>query len=255
MPIRFKITVPYLVLSIILAVAAAYIITQLVVENLQERFDKQLYESGKIASELIVSYESRLLETERLLANVQGVADAIQLNDPNRLRALTLGIIVSDQQEAVEFLDLDGNHLLSIHHRSGGNPEEYDFSSGSKTLFTEQDIVKSVLAQKSDERGDKFADFVDTNAGKFLYVAGPLRDAQGKLVGAVLVGRSLATLSLDMRSKTFAQITFYDPAGTVIYSTLPDPQNIAPETAAQTISLKISVVRNGIFRVSVSSRS
>jgi putative nucleotidyltransferase with HDIG domain len=237
-PIRIKITAPYLVLSIILAVAAAYIITQLIVENLEERFNKQLYEAGKIASELIVSYESQLLETERLLANVQGVSDAIQLHDPNSLRALTLGIILNDQQEAVEFLDLHGNHLLSIHHRPGGNPEDYDFSTGGQSEFSNLEIVQSVLAQRSDTRGDKFADLMETDLGSLLYVSGPIQDSQGNLVGVVLVGRSLAKLTVDMRSRTFAQITFYDPAGQVIYSTLPFPQAIAPEIAAQTVSFK-----------------
>src|SRR3989304_7442846 len=90
-PIRIKITIPYLILSLILAVAAAYLITQLVVENVEERFNKQLYEAGKISSELIVNYESQLLETQRLLANVEGAATAIQMNDPHTLRSLTLG--------------------------------------------------------------------------------------------------------------------------------------------------------------------
>jgi len=237
-PIRIKITVPYLILSIILAVAAAYIITQLIVENLQERFNKQLYEAGKIASELIVSYESQLLETERLLANTQGVNTAIQANDPKTLRSLTLGIIANEQQEAVEFFDLHGNHILSTRHRSGGNPEEYEFSSGGQSVFTDLDIVQNVLAQKSDARGDKFADLIDTDLGGFLYLSGPVHDSQENLVGVVLVGRSLATLAMDMHIKTFAQITFYDRAGRVVYSTLPYPQDIAPEIAAQTISFK-----------------
>jgi putative nucleotidyltransferase with HDIG domain len=43
---------------------------------------------------------------------------------------------------------------------------------------------------------------------------------------------------MDMRAKTFAQITFYDHTGRVMYSTLPFPVDIAPETAAQTISFK-----------------
>ena len=43
-PIRIKITIPYLMLSLVLAVAAAYLITQVVIENMEERFNKQLYE-------------------------------------------------------------------------------------------------------------------------------------------------------------------------------------------------------------------
>lgn len=237
-PIRIKITIPYLILSVILAAAAAYIITQLIVENVEERFNKQLYEAGKISSELSVTYESQLLETERLLANVEGVATAIQKNDPNTLRALTLGIIANDQQEAAEFLDLHGNHILSVHHRLGGNPEEYDVSSGGQSAFTSLDLVQKVLAQKNDVRGDKFADLVDTDLGEVLYVSGPIYDAQGNLAGVVLVGRSLAKLSMDMRAKTFAQITYYNQNGHVLYSTLPSPVDIPSEVAAQTISFK-----------------
>ena len=237
-PIRIKLTIPYLLLSIALAVAAAYIITQLIVENLQERFSKQIYEAGKIASELIVSYESQLLETERLLANVQGAADAIGTGDADGLRDLTLGIVANDQQDAAEFFDLSGNHVLSIRHRPGGNPEEYLFASGGLTELSEQDVVQSVLSAERDEQGDKFAAVVETDLGNFLYVSGPVRDSDGNIVGAVLVGRSLDRIAMEMRAKTFAQITFYDRSGQVIESTLPFPQSIDHETASQTTAFK-----------------
>ena len=228
-PLRIKITVPYLILSLILAVGAAYLTTQLVVENIRERFNRQLYEAGKISSELMVSYESHLLETQRLLANAEGVSDAILSNDPNTLRSLVLGIIVNDGQEAVEFFDASGNHVLSLRHRPGGNLEEYEVSTGAQTTFTNLDIVQNVLAQKNDAIGDKFAGQVETDAGNFLYVSGPVYE-QENLTGVVLVGRSFPTLAADMRARTFAQITLYDPSGQAIYSTLPFSENLAPET-------------------------
>ncbi|HEY5141511.1 MAG TPA: hypothetical protein VIJ25_19675, partial [Methylococcales bacterium] len=177
-PIRTKITVPYLILSLILALAAAFVITQLVTENVQERFNRQLFESGKISSELIVGYETKLLETRRLLANVEGVPSAILSNDPDALRSLSLGIIANDQQEAVEFLDALGNHVLSIHHRPGGNPEDYEASTGGQTIFSNLEIVQNVINGLSDTHGDKFADLVKTDFGDFLYVSGPVYNAQ-----------------------------------------------------------------------------
>ena len=237
-PIRTKITIPYLILSLVLAVVVAYLTTQLVIENLQERFDKQLYEAGKISSELLVSYETQLLGTQRLLSNAEGVADALLTDNPGALRSLTLGIIANDRQEAAEFLDANGNHVLSMHHRQGENPEAYLVSSGGQTLFTNLEIVQNVLAQKSDSRGNKFAGLVETDEGSFLYVSGPVYDSQGELAGVVLVGRTLATLTADMHIGTFAQITFYDQTGRVMYSTLPFPQKLTSETAARTISLK-----------------
>lgn len=237
-PIRIKITVPYLVLSLILALVAAYVITQLVTENVEERFDKQLFEAGKISSELIVTEETKLLETQRLLANVEGVPAAILSNDPEALRTLTLGIIANGQQEAVEFLDAQGNHVLSIHHRLGGNPEDYQITTGGQTSFSSLEIVQNILDGKTDNRGDKFADLVKTDFGNFLYVSGPVYDAQNVLVGVILVGRTLPTLAEDIHTKTFAQISFYDRSGQVIYSTLPFPHNLTPEMAAQAISQK-----------------
>ena len=237
-PIRTKITIPYLILSLILALAAAYVITQLVAENVQERFNRQLFESGKISSELIVGFETKLLETRRLLANVEGVPAAIVANDPDALRSLTLGIIANDQQEAVEFLDTQGNDVLSIHHRSGGNPEDYEVSTGGQTVFSSLKIVQNVLNHNSDALGDKFADYVNTGFGDFIYVSGPVFDAQNELVGVILVGRSLPSMAEDMRVKTFAQISFYDQSGKLIYSTLPFPHDLTPALAEQTISLE-----------------
>jgi putative nucleotidyltransferase with HDIG domain len=237
-PIRFKITIPYLILSVILAVAAAYLTTQVVVENLEERFNKQLFEAGRISSELLVSYESRLLETQRLLANVAGVSEAIVANDPNTLRSLTLGIVANDRQEAVEFFDVRGDPVLSMHHRLGGNPEEYDILTGSQSMFSSQDVVQTVINEDWDAQGNKFAGLIKTDSGVFLYVSGPVHDLQGKLTGVVLVGRALSTMAADLRVKTFAQISLYDPSGQMVYSTLPFPQNLTQETVSQILSFK-----------------
>ena len=237
-PIRLKITVPYLILSLILAAAAAFLITQLVFETVKERFNQQLYEAGKISSELMVSYETQLLQTQRLLAYTEGVSTAIQANDPNRLRSLTLGIIANNQLEAAEFLDIHGAQVLSVRHRPGANPEDYEFTTGDQTTFLNQGIVQNILAQKSDALGDKFSDLIKTDGGDFLYVSGPVYDPQGNLTGVVLVGTSLPTLTADMQAKTFAQITVYDKSGQVISSTLPFPHDLDPEAAARTLSFK-----------------
>lgn len=237
-PLRAKITLPYLILSLVMAVAAAYLITQLVVDNVEERFNKQLFEAGKISSELIVANEERLLESLRLLANVEGVPAALQANDPNELRSLTLGIIANGQIEAVEFLDANGNHVLSIHHRQGGNPEDYTFSTGEQSMYSTLDLTLKTIAQTTDTKGDKFADLVRTDTGEYLYVSGPVYGEDGQLAGVVLVGESLDRIAKDIRTKTFAQITFYDLTGEVLYSTLPATQRLEAATATQVVTAK-----------------
>ncbi|MEJ2350719.1 MAG: hypothetical protein P8Y03_13110 [Anaerolineales bacterium] len=105
-PIRLKITIPYLILAILLATGAAYVITQIVFDTIEERFTNQLIEAGKLASEWMVREEQSRLETLRELKNADGVAEALQAGDAEDLRELAFGITVNRGEEAVEFLDL-----------------------------------------------------------------------------------------------------------------------------------------------------
>lgn len=237
-PIRTKITFPYLFLTLILAVVAAFLITGVVIDNVENRFKNQLFEVGKISSELIVNHESRLLESLRLLANVEGVSEAIQARDPDALRSLTLGIAANNQLEAVEFIDTNGNHILSLRHQTGGSAEAYDYSSGGQTQFSDLDLVLNILSQESDLKGDKYADVFRSNDTNYLYISGPIQDAEGNLAGVILVGESLTQMAREMQAKTFAQITFYSTAGEVIDSTLPFSQSLDSETAAQVLARK-----------------
>src|SRR5512145_304709 len=76
-PIRAKIVLPYLILSLVLALGAAYLVTQIVFDSLEERFTNQLIESGKLSSEWMYREEERLLATLRLISNADGVSEAI----------------------------------------------------------------------------------------------------------------------------------------------------------------------------------
>ena len=71
-----------------------------------------------------------------------------------------------------------------------------------------------------------------------LYISKPVYSIQNDLVGVILVGKSLVSMAEDLHTKTFAQISFYDQSGKVIYSTLPFSHDLTPEIALQTISLK-----------------
>ena len=74
-PIRFKITLPFLVLSLLIALASAFIISQVVFDSLEERYTNQLIEAGKLSSEWMVREEDRLLGTLRLLSFSDGIAN------------------------------------------------------------------------------------------------------------------------------------------------------------------------------------
>ena len=51
MSIRFKVILPYLLLTLIVAVTGAYVVTRLVSSSLSERLSNQLLEAGRVVSD------------------------------------------------------------------------------------------------------------------------------------------------------------------------------------------------------------
>jgi putative nucleotidyltransferase with HDIG domain len=250
-PLRVKITLPFLLLAIALAIGAAILITQIVFDTVNERFTNQLIESGKIASSQMVREETAILETLRLLAHAEGVASAIQQGNAERLRELSYGIMVDSRQDAVEFLDLNGNLVLSMRHTPGGDVEDYQFVKQGDDSMKQWEFVNQVLSRQQDERGDKFAGYADTNWGHYYYIAGPVYDEQDNFVGAVVVGTTLQTIADHLREKSLTQVTMYGFDGIPIISTFAKP----PPLDSTQINLVISGQETSSLRRNPTSAS
>ena len=248
MPIRFKITLPYFFLAAVLAIAAAFLITNIVFDTVEERFRNQLAEVGQLSSELMVKEEDSLLEALRLMSNSDGMAQAMLIKDPEALRTLSLGIAVNAQLDDIEFLDADGYPVLAMRHKAGGLLEDYSFSTGGNSdTYQSWDFVEKVLQNQVDSLGDKYSGFVQADRGNYFYVSGPVYDKQNKFTGVILVGTSLEKLAATIHEKSLGQITFYDFNGTPIASSfIFNPSPLDSQTAALVIanqSLPQSTVR------------
>lgn len=226
-PMRVKITFPFAILALIFAIAAVYLGGRYVIESLQERFINQLIDAGTISADSMVQEENQILESLRLLANTEGVPEAIIEYDADRLREIALPVAVNSQEEVVEFLDLDGMSVLSLRHRSGGNLEEYIATQGD-TTYADWDFVQKILQQEVDFRGDKYASLVQSDKGGFFYISGPVFDQEGELAGVILIGKSLDSLIRQIREDTLAQISLYDLGGNLLATTTLIQQDIPP---------------------------
>ncbi len=231
-PIRYKITLPYIGLALVLAMAAAYVVTNVVLDTIEERFTAQLIETGRLGAEWMVKEEDNQLELLRSIAHTQGVAEAVSAGDAETLRQITLPIAVNGGIEAMEILDADGISLLSLRQQAEGDFEDYTASRG-ESLFQEWGFVQQVLNLNVDELGDKYAGVVSAPWGDFFYVSGPIQSPGGEFEGVVLVGKSLESITNELRQATLAQTTIYDLQGTSLATTyLEDVDALSQELVA-----------------------
>jgi len=237
-PIRIKFTFSYLLLSIAIALAGTYLVFRIVFENAEERYTNQLIEAGKLSSEWMVTEENRLLDTLRLISHTEQVSQALQDGNAELLQSQTFGQLLNTGEEAVIFLDARGIPVLTMHHKPGGNLEEYLFSQGGEAPSPQWPFVAKVISEKVDALGDKYSGWVEDRLGSTFFVAGPVFDAGGKLVGAVLIGKTLPTLITQLHASTMAQITLYDADGQPVASNFFEPRSIPAADAAEILFRK-----------------
>lgn len=233
-PVGFKITLPYLILALLFALASAYIISRVALESVEERFFNQLSGVARQNSDWMVREETNLLETLRLIANTQGVAEAMAEGDSEQLRLLTLPLVANANQEEVNLLDVNAVSLLSMHRVKDGAAGEYTFTRG-EDYFYRLDFVQKTLLGQADTLGDKYAGLLVAPWENYFYVAGPVFDAQNRVVGLVLVGVTIQTLTEKMKSQSLSHVTIYDINGVPLGSTLFTPKDTLPVTGNQTL--------------------
>ncbi len=223
-PVRVKITLPFLLLSVAMAMAVAFVLYQVVFENINQRFNSQLIESGKLASEWMVQQENQRLNTLRLLAYTEGVGDALQAGSAEQLRLAALGITIGHQEDLVEFLNKQGKLVLSMRHRPDSpNVEDYLFATGGDADYLRWSFVVNVLNAQADSQGDKYSGLARASWGDIFYVSGPVYDSAGEFAGVVLVGKTMTNLVRNMRQEILAQVTIYGLDGKPIASTFTSP--------------------------------
>lgn len=219
MPIRWQITLPYALLAMVFAAIGTYLVAQVVLDTVEQRYSRQLIETGQLAVDRMVLEEEHRLETLRLLANTQGTADAILAQDAEQLRAIAYPIAVNAGEEVIEILDASGISILSLHQHNEAMTESYSFTRG-ETTFAQWEIVQRVLNGQVDHGRDKYVGIATRPSGQYLYFAGPVFDSSNTLAGVILLGRSLDRLARDFRESILAQTTFYNPDGQPASSTL-----------------------------------
>jgi signal transduction histidine kinase len=214
--IRFKVILPYLLLTLVVAVTGVYVVTRLVSNTLQERLTNQLLEAGRVVSDNFARQEIAHLETARVVAYTVGLAEALQAGDRAGLSALAAPLAAGLGIDSLSLVDRQGTEYFYLVELADGSLLETGVNSGLES----SPMVQSLLQANDPQAAPRRALVYSTVVKNYYYFSALPIELNNEIVGVVLVGTSLDTIIPYLKSTALADIILYDESGSAITTSL-----------------------------------
>ena len=241
MSIRFKVILPYLLLTIIVAVTGAYVVTRLVSGSLSERLSNQLIEAGHVVSDMMARQEIKHLEAARLIAFTRGVGTAVMAGEPDQVSELAVPAAGGLNVESLMIFDAQGREALHLIKQSNGTIMPVSQPGHQSNLS----IVDQILADNNPDSLPRRELALNPVNGRYYYFTTLPIVLENQVVGAVVAGTSLDTLTIHLKNTSLADVIIYGENGQAIASSLGGENtetlflrtiSIAPELYQETIT-------------------
>jgi len=145
--IRFKVTLPYLLLTLIVAVTGAYVVTRLVSSSLTERLSNQLLEAGRVVSDTMARQEIKHLEAARIVAYTRGLGEALHAGDADQVVLLAKPVAGGLNVESLLVFNAEGHESLHLIKQFNGTIIDVSQQGRASTLS----IVEKILTESNPD--------------------------------------------------------------------------------------------------------
>lgn len=216
MSIRFKVILPYLLLTLIVAVTGAFVVIRLVSNSLSERLSNQLLEAGRVVSDTMARQEIKHLEAARMVAFTRGLGDAIQAKDAGQVALLAVPAAGGLNVESLMIFDVDGYELIHLIKQSDSTIMDVSQSGRPADL----PIVRQIMAENNPDSLPKRVIATNPVDRRYYYFTTISVVAGGRVVGTVVVGTSLDTLLPLLANTAVADVIIYGEDGQALASSL-----------------------------------
>lgn len=216
MSIRFKVILPYLLLTIVVAVTGAYVVTRLVARSLTERLSNQLLEAGRVVSDSIARQDMRQTEAGRLVAYTRGLGEALAAGNAEQVLELAGPATGGSRVESLLLFDARGEEAFHFIQQSDGTYTDVTQPGRPSPL----PIVGDLLAENNPDSLPRRVLTLDPVDRRYYYFTAMPVVLDDQVVGAAVVGTSLDTILPYLKNTSLADVIFYEQNGQSISSTL-----------------------------------
>ncbi|MCP4544817.1 MAG: HAMP domain-containing protein [Chloroflexi bacterium] len=213
--IRTKIILPFLVLTLIVAILGIYVVTQLVVSSIDDLLTNALLEAGRVVSDDMALSETEHLEAARGIAFTTGLNEALRDDDRGAVVAMAHPLAVLHDLEYIIVTDASGQavlHTLRQNDGTLGPPAEQFDTSGLP-------MVRLLLDANDPTARPKRGLVQDAVNERYYYFTALPIGLDDHVVGVVVVGTSLDTLLTQFKNTSLADVIIYLGGGRAVDST------------------------------------
>jgi signal transduction histidine kinase len=217
--LQYKIILPFLLLTLLVALAGAGVAFLFITSTVQERLDNQLMQVARATSDGVVGQEKANLTFLREMAfsgpnqqiDAPAIADGLASDDrPGLAKALDPFFRISAQRPGVKLdrlivFDTTGRSIVDWERTPGRDTAtswlRHDLRDLSPLWF-----VPRVLGRQQDALGDKYAGLLDLGDGtRYLFTVAPVLKGD-RVVGGLIVATQISSLLQGLQDESRAAI-------------------------------------------------
>jgi len=213
--IRFKVILPYLLLTLIVAATGAFVVTRLVSSTLAERLKNQLVEAGRVVSDTMAKQEQDHIDAALLISYTRGLGEAVNTGNHVDISRLALPAAARSKIESVLVFDSMGHEFVHAIRQSNGSMLDVTRPRQISTLS----IVDDLLKENNPDGLPKRTLAIDPVDGRYYYFTAIPVMFDEQVIGAIAVGTSLNVIMPDLKNTSLADVILYDGSGHAIAST------------------------------------
>lgn len=213
--IRGKIVLPYLLLTLGVAIVGTYVVTSLVAGSLDERLTNQLLEAGRLVSDHLARRELEHLESARAIAFTVGLAEALQAGDRDKVLALAQPAAVVRGVECLIVVDARGQEALHMLQQSDDSLVFVEGQFDTSRLW----IVRSLLDAGDPNGLPRRGLMLHPANQRYYYSTAIPVGLQDGMVGVIIVGTSFDTLLPYFKVTSLADVIIYLDGGRAVATT------------------------------------